>query len=123
MRSSRSSPSRATRWCGSTPSSSNSTTSSSSSTRPRSRRSPIPLPTSNWADYLTERADGALADARRLLDELKGGTPRGADEVVRIWNDADIALGNAKGLAGVLAQMHPDEDVRTLAEEREQAVA
>ncbi|MDT4894651.1 MAG: thimet oligopeptidase [Pseudonocardiales bacterium] len=84
---------------------------------------PLTFPSSDWAAFVADRAGGALARSRELLDTVKDGTPRSPREVVELWNDADVALGNASGVAGVLAQMHPDEDVRTLAEEREQEVA
>ncbi|MDT4936959.1 MAG: thimet oligopeptidase [Pseudonocardiales bacterium] len=84
---------------------------------------PLTFPSSDWPAFVADRADGALARARELLDLLKDGSSRTAQEIVELWNDADVALGNASGLAGVLAQMHPDEAVRTLAEAREQAVA
>ncbi|MFN2518912.1 MAG: M3 family metallopeptidase, partial [Jatrophihabitantaceae bacterium] len=50
-------------------------------------------------------------------------TTRTPAETLELWNDADIAARNASGLGAVLAQVHPDEDVRTLAEDREQQVA
>ncbi|HJQ43610.1 MAG TPA: M3 family metallopeptidase [Jatrophihabitantaceae bacterium] len=84
---------------------------------------PLSLPTDNWPAFVSTRGDGALARARELLDSLKDGATRTAREVVTVWNDADIALAEASGIAGVLSQMHPDEDVRTLAEECDQAVA
>jgi len=83
---------------------------------------PLALPTDDWTAFLTDRVDAALAAAQQHVDTLKDGTPRDAAEVVRLWNDTDVALSNARGPSIVLAQMHPDVDVRTLAENYEQAV-
>ena len=84
---------------------------------------PLQLPGGDWASFVAGRADAALARARDLLASLKDGSPRSAGDVLGTWNDADIEISNARGTADVLAQMHPDESVRTLAEERQQAVA
>src|SRR5664279_218774 len=90
----------------------------------RATLAPLALPTDDrWAPFVGERADRDLARARELLDTLKDGTARTATAVLDVWNDADIALRNAGALAGVLAQVHPDEGVRTLAEDLEQRVS
>jgi thimet oligopeptidase len=90
----------------------------------RTALTPMQLPTEDgWLAFVGERADRDLAQARVLLDTLKDGTPRTGIEVLEIWNDADICLHNASALVGTLAQVHPDEQVRTLAEEREQQVS
>ncbi|MEO6885917.1 MAG: M3 family metallopeptidase [Jatrophihabitantaceae bacterium] len=86
---------------------------------------PLQLPTADtdWTTFLAERADAGLARARELIDKLKDGTSRTASEVMDIWNDCDIALRNTGSLVGVLAEVHPDEALRTLAEDRQQDVA
>jgi thimet oligopeptidase len=84
---------------------------------------PLDLPRDDWTGFLGQRFRSELERAQQRLDTLKDGTARSAAEIVELWNDADVALGNASGVCGVLAQMHPDESVRTLAEEGEQAVA
>jgi thimet oligopeptidase len=86
---------------------------------------PLPLPPAGdgWARFVRDRIDQDLAQARVLLDTLKDGTARSAADALELWNDADICLRNAGALAGVLAQVHPDEAVRTLAEDREQQVS
>ena len=80
------------------------------------------LPTDNWIDWLRERVTTALDQARQDLAALKDGAPRDTEAVLELWNGADIALGNAGALAGMLAQVHPDEDVRKLAEDSDQDV-
>jgi thimet oligopeptidase len=83
----------------------------------------LTFPANDWAGFLAERADSALARARALVDRLKDGTDRTSAEVVALWNDTDIEMRAAKGVSDVLAQMHPDEQVRTIAEARQQEVA
>jgi thimet oligopeptidase len=85
---------------------------------------PLPLPADDgWQPFVTGSADTSLARAAEVLATLKDGTARTAHGVLELWNDADIALRNAGSLVSLLAQVHPDEAVRTAAEEREQEVA
>jgi thimet oligopeptidase len=86
---------------------------------------PLLLPTAPdvWADWLRSRIDASLDAATLILDELKDGTQRSADEIVRLWNDCDVALDNADALAHTLSELHPDAAVRTLAEEGAQRVS
>jgi thimet oligopeptidase len=81
---------------------------------------PLTLPDEGWAEFVADRADSQLARCRELLAVLTDGTPRSAGEVLELWNDADLALRNAWVFAAFVAQVHPDETVRTLAEQREQ---
>jgi thimet oligopeptidase len=85
---------------------------------------PLQFPAADgpWTDWLAARVDRQLEDARRILATLKDGTARDTEQVLDLWNDADIALGNADALASVLAEVHPDEQVRTLAEGRAQEI-
>ena len=83
---------------------------------------PLALPTDNWSYWLAARVDALLQTTRDTLDRLKDGTSRGAGEVLDLWNDADIALRSAEALTATLKEVHPDEDVRALAEQRAQDV-
>lgn len=83
---------------------------------------PLTLPATNWNVWLSGRVDGSLDAARRTLDTLKDGTARSTGDVLGLWNDADIALNQADAVAGLLSQVHPELDVRTLAEQRVQDV-
>ena len=65
--------------------------------------------------------DASLDDARALLARLKDGTPRSTTEVLGLWNDADIAIATGSAAAHLLAEVHPDADLRAAAEERAQA--
>jgi thimet oligopeptidase len=76
-----------------------------------------------WTDWLSERVDTALVTTRDRLDTLKDGTARTSAEVLELWNQADVALDGASALVGAFAEVHPDEAVRTIAEEREQEIS
>jgi thimet oligopeptidase len=83
---------------------------------------PLALPTHNWPDWLAGRVDALMQATRDILDRLKDGTARSAGEVLELWNDADIALRNAASVTGLLSEVHPDREVRTLAERRAQDI-
>ncbi len=86
--------------------------------------SPLSLPESpaDWQDWYTRRCGENLALARELVARLKGGTAdgRSADETIRLWNDVNVALGNAFAVSSLLSQVHPEEPVRSAAEKGEQ---
>jgi len=83
---------------------------------------PSVFPTGAWSDWLSGRVDGLLHQARASLAVLKDGTPRTADAVLELWNDADIALAGAGAVTALLSEVHPDAELRTLAEHRAQDV-
>jgi thimet oligopeptidase len=86
--------------------------------------SPLPLPESptTWQDWYTSRCESNLARARELVGSLKAGSTddRTAEATMRIWNDVNIALGNAFAVSSLLSQVHPEESVRSAAESGEQ---
>lgn len=77
----------------------------------------------DWLRWLDDRISAELGTARALIDRLKDGSKRSTAEVLDIWNDTDIALSNADSLVSTFSEVHPDETVRTLAEERQQEVS
>ena len=83
---------------------------------------PLTLPTSDWKGWLESRCDGQLAEARRLVDVLTGPaeTPSSSAGVMVVWNDLNLALHNAFAAASLMSNVHPDEEVRTRAEQAEQ---
>ena len=83
---------------------------------------PLTLPDADWPDWLAGRVDVLLDEARGRLATIKDGTARSAAEVLDLWNDSDIALHNARAIAGLLSEVHPDPELRTLAEQRTQDV-
>lgn len=76
-----------------------------------------------WRDWLDDRIGAELRTARGLIDRLKDGSPRSTIEVLDIWNDTDLALSNAESVASLFSEVHPDETIRTLAEQREQEIS
>jgi thimet oligopeptidase len=86
---------------------------------------PMQLPDRSdaWRDWLDRRITAELTTARSLIDQLKDGTARSTAEVLDAWNETDIALSNAESVAAALSEIHPDPDVRVLAEEREQEIS
>jgi thimet oligopeptidase len=80
---------------------------------------PLSLPTSDWEDWLAERCDGQLDQARAHVETLKQGGHDSA-EVLGLWNDLNLALHNAFASAGLFSNVHPEEAVRTRAERAEQ---
>jgi thimet oligopeptidase len=83
---------------------------------------PLALPAADWSAWLTGRVDALLQATRDGLAALKDGSSRTAEDVLGLWNDADIALRDADSVTGLLSEVHPDADVRTLAETRAQDV-
>jgi thimet oligopeptidase len=83
----------------------------------------LPAAADQWADWLTERVERDLETAKALMARLKDGSARSTADVLELWNQTDIALGDAGSLTSVLAEVHPDEAVRTLAEERAQEIS
>jgi thimet oligopeptidase len=85
---------------------------------------PLQLPERHgWTEWLSARVDADLSRAAELMDRLKDGSTRASAEVLDVWNDTDIALHNAGSLARLLAEVHPDPDLRTLAEDRAQEIS
>ncbi|NUU19139.1 Zn-dependent oligopeptidase [Cellulomonas humilata] len=81
----------------------------------------FPTDATAWPDFLATTVDARLDHARALVARLKDGAPRTTVEVLDLWNDADVAIGTASSAAHLLAEVHPDADLRVAAEERAQA--
>jgi thimet oligopeptidase len=86
---------------------------------------PLQLPDTSdaWADWLGARFDTEIGAAQAAIAALKDGAVRDTAGVIELWNDADLGLDNAASLAQLMAEVHPDEEVRTLAEKRAQDVS
>jgi len=80
---------------------------------------PLTLPTSDWEEWLAQRCDGLLDEARGLVDTLKEGG-RDASGVMALWNDLNLALHDTFASASLFSNVHPDEAVRTRGEKAEQ---
>ncbi|CCH73022.1 Thimet oligopeptidase [Nostocoides australiense Ben110] len=83
----------------------------------------LPGPHGDWAQFVDDLVECGLADARRIATGLKDGAPRSAHEVLDRWNDSSIAVSTAGGVAGLLAQVHPEVEVRTRSEAALQELA
>ena len=82
---------------------------------------PLSLPAvDGYAGWLTERCESQLDAARGLVEELRELDGEAPQRVLAFWNDVQIALGHVFSAASLLANVHPDEAVRTQAEAAEQ---
>ncbi|MEO7070534.1 MAG: M3 family metallopeptidase [Nostocoides sp.] len=78
---------------------------------------PLILPgAAPWIDWVATRGDASLAAARHLVEALKATPPDTALETLHRWNEAQVALSNATAAGSLLAEVHPDDEVRTRAE-------
>lgn len=84
---------------------------------------PLALPTADWTAFVTERADSELATARDVIAQLKDGTSRTALETLELWNIGETATANAASFTELLSEVHPDPEVRKLAEDKMQDAA
>lgn len=71
---------------------------------------------SGWLGWLAERGEAQLVETSRLVDDLKAEPPADARAVLRIWNEAQTALGNAASMASLISEVHPEPEVRERAE-------
>jgi thimet oligopeptidase len=85
---------------------------------------PLDLPAvdADWSAYVQHWTDVNLSVVKGVTKALttRGPRKRAAFEILALLNDSDRALRNAMGLVSLLAEVHPDEAVRTLAEEANQ---
>ena len=81
---------------------------------------PLSLPLTDWEGWLTSRCDGLLDEVRRLTGELTTGTTVSGAATLARWNDLKLALHNAFSTSSLIANVHPEEAVRTRAEKVEQ---
>ena len=81
----------------------------------------FPVDDAAWPAFLTETVDANLEAARTHLATLKDGTTRTSAQVLDLWDAGDLALGRASAAAHLLAEVHPDADLRSAAEAGAQA--
>ncbi|WP_345507048.1 M3 family metallopeptidase [Terrabacter aeriphilus] len=82
---------------------------------------PLPLP-SDWLDWVGARGEQQLALARSLVEGLRSAPPAEPLEVLRTWNEAQVALSNAASVGSLFSEVHPDKAVRDRAESVAQQV-
>ena len=83
--------------------------------------SPLSLPETGWEVWVADRTDTELARAAELVATIKADGHGSA--ALGLWNDVNIALGNAFAVASLMSNVHPDEAVRNRAEAAEQAAS
>ncbi|MDV3221516.1 M3 family metallopeptidase [Intrasporangium sp.] len=87
---------------------------------------PLSLPADasgpDWLDWVGRRGDDELERATSLVDQLKASPPTETIDVLRVWNDAQLALSNAAAVGSFFAEVHPEKAVRDRAEGVAQAV-
>ncbi len=77
--------------------------------------SPLTLPGSDAGPWLSARTAEALQRARECLDALKA-EPRSTHEVLRLWNELEVALGGVGAIAETFTELHTDPEARTQGE-------
>jgi thimet oligopeptidase len=84
--------------------------------------SPVVLPSdpAGWSEFIEKWADSNLSRSTRAIATLTDGSEKSTHEVLDLWNESEIGLRNAGGFLGLLSEVHPDEEVRELAENRVQ---
>ncbi|MFT4286700.1 M3 family metallopeptidase [Nocardioides sp.] len=81
---------------------------------------PLDLPNATTAfDWISGRAVAGLARARELADALRISPPGTGLEVLEVWDELTLELGNVAAPASLYANVHPDETVRTASETAE----
>jgi len=80
---------------------------------------PLALPADDWETWLGDRSASQLERARELVAELKQAG-HDAAATMALWNDVNLAMANAFAVASLLANVHPDEAVRSRSEQAEQ---
>ncbi len=83
--------------------------------------SPYRFPrTDGWLDWIGGTVDDRVGRVRNLVDEIRAAAP---ESVLELWNELELALSDADALVSTFAEVHPDEAVRTLCEERAQEIS
>ncbi len=85
---------------------------------------PLSLPTSDWEGWLAARCEGNLDEVRRLAATLADASgSRSSEQTLGLWDELGLALREALAVASLMSNVHPDEDVRSRAEQGEQDAA
>ncbi|MDQ4110949.1 MAG: Zn-dependent oligopeptidase [Actinomycetota bacterium] len=81
---------------------------------------PLALPETEAAEsWVKERTSATLTHVRELAEKLRTAPPSEAIEVLKAWDELSLELGSLGGMAGLLANVHPVEAVRTACEDTE----
>ena len=79
---------------------------------------PLALPTTvdAWPEFIREWSSSNLRRSELAIAALTDGSHRTADAVLELWDESELGLRNASGFVGLLAEVHPDEGAREIAE-------
>ncbi|HEX4056874.1 MAG TPA: M3 family metallopeptidase [Galbitalea sp.] len=82
----------------------------------------LPSAADDWAPFVRQWTDTNLGVVEGATLALTSGGPRvrSAEEIMGLLNDSDRALRNASSFVELLSEVHPDEAVRSIAEESRQ---
>lgn len=79
---------------------------------------PQVLPTADRAlEWVTRSCDAGLDRARSAVTSFKADPPKEALDVLHAWNDIQVTLADAAGIAGVYSETDPSSQVRAAADE------
>ncbi|MCU1676181.1 MAG: Thimet oligopeptidase, partial [Frankiales bacterium] len=81
---------------------------------------PLALPSDDdAAQWVVTRTRDGLDQARHLVGRLRDDPPADALRVLRQWDEVGRALSNVSSIGSLLANVHPEEAVRTSCEQAE----
>ncbi|WP_310962392.1 M3 family metallopeptidase [Nocardioides terrisoli] len=78
----------------------------------------LPAATDPWGDWLRDRVREGLGRAGEVVATLREASD-GHAAILQLWNDAGIEVANVLAVTSLAAAVHPDEEVRSTAEELE----
>ncbi len=82
---------------------------------------PLRLPdAASTEGWLRHRFPAQLDDARELAEELRTSPPDTTLGALRQWDEITLLIGKVAAIGSLLANVHPEEAIRTLCEEAEQ---
>jgi len=76
----------------------------------------FPRARADWLDFVSGRADAAVARIAAADARLAGETDLAPTARIELWDDAEFALHGVLSEAHLLSESHPDPDVRAAAE-------
>ena len=77
----------------------------------------FPVRDADWLTWIDGAVDERMRQVQQARDDVRSATP---DHVLELWNELELALGDADALVSTFAEVHPDEAVRTRSEQRAQ---
>ena len=80
---------------------------------------PVTLPDVDVEEWVVARTRDGLAEARRLVEELRTAPRTDSRDALRQWDEVTLQLSNVAAVAGLLSNVHPLLAVRDAAEQAE----